>query len=78
MTTEVLVKVRLDRTAPGHYEPGAARPCRCCGTPTHERDRDGRPCMKGCAEDEIARELLGAARARIADEGMPSPAGGAR
>lgn len=74
MATEVLVKIRLDWTAPGHYDAGPALPCRCCTVPTHERDSAGLPCMKHCAEDELARELLGAAAARIADERVPAPA----
>lgn len=74
MSAEVLVRVRLNWTEPGHYDPGPARPCRCCGTPTHMRDNNGLPCEKGCAEDELVRELLGVARTRITDERIPSPA----
>ncbi|MFI7075560.1 hypothetical protein [Micromonospora sediminicola] len=49
-------------------------PCRVCGTPTCQRDGQGRACEKTCAEDEIARELLGAGQALIADERIPTPA----
>lgn len=60
----LLVRVRLDWSGPGHCEVGVSRPCRVCG----------RPCEKRCAEDEIARELLGAGLARIADERVPAAA----
>ncbi|GAB3866380.1 hypothetical protein GCM10029963_78710 [Micromonospora andamanensis] len=38
------------------------------------RDSQGTACHQSCAEDEIARELLGSGRARIADERVPTPA----
>ena len=44
MSAEVLVKIRLDWTQPGHYNAGPARPCRVCSTPTHLRDSYGEPC----------------------------------
>ena len=84
MSAEVLVRVRLNWTEPGHYDPGPARPCRVCGTGTQWRDSAGRPCDKECAEDELVRERLGAGRTRITDERFASPAqvaaaaGGAR
>jgi hypothetical protein len=64
----LLVRVHLDWSDPGHYEHGRSLPCRSCGTDTHMRDGQGRACHLSCAEDEIARELLGAGQARIADE----------
>lgn len=64
----LLVRVRLDWSGPGYCEVGVSRPCRVCGTPTCQRDGQGRPCEKRCAEDELARELLGAGLARISDE----------
>lgn len=78
MSTEVLVKVRLDWTAPGHYDSQRSLPCRCCVSPTKMRDSAGAACHQTCAEDEIARELLGVARdrigVRIADERFALPA----
>ncbi|MEU8024653.1 hypothetical protein AB0B88_20830 [Micromonospora haikouensis] len=74
MAGELLVRVRLDWTGPGHYEHGRSRSCRVCDTPTQMRDGRGEACHQSCAEDELARELLGTGRARIADERVPAPA----
>ncbi|MBM0279060.1 hypothetical protein [Micromonospora tarensis] len=65
---ELLVKVRLDWTAPGHYDRDRSLPCRVCHTNTKMRDNRGAACHQSCAEDEIARELLGAGKALITDE----------
>ncbi|MFI7438309.1 hypothetical protein [Micromonospora haikouensis] len=73
MAGELLVRVRLDWTGPEHYEHGRSRPCRVCDTPTQMRDGRGEACHQSCAEDELARELLGTGRARIADERVPAP-----
>jgi hypothetical protein len=77
MSTEVLVKIRLDWTAPGHYDPERPLPYRCCSTTTKMRDDRGAACHQTCAEDEIARELLGLARdriqVRITDERFRTP-----
>lgn len=74
MAGQLVVRVHLDWTAPGHYEAGVSLPCRVCLTATHMRDGRGEACHQSCAEDEIARELLGAGRALIADERVPAPA----
>lgn len=66
--TRLIVRVHLDWTGPGHYDRGRELPCRRCGTATHLRDDTGRACHKTCAEDEIARELLGRGAELIADE----------
>ncbi|OJF14481.1 hypothetical protein [Couchioplanes caeruleus] len=78
MSAQLIVRVHLDWTAPGHYEPKQARPCRLGDGPTRMRDASGRPCHQECAEDEIARELYGRGQALIADERVPSPAARAR
>lgn len=80
MSAELIVKVRLDWTAEGHYDPEHARACRLGDGPTKMRDSSGLPCHQTCAEDEIARELYGRGRQLIADERVaPSArAGGAR
>ncbi|MEU0156432.1 hypothetical protein [Micromonospora fulviviridis] len=70
----LVVRVHLDWTGPGHYEHGRSLPCRVCGTDTKMRDGRGQACHQSCAEDEIARELLGAGRALIDDERVPAPA----
>ncbi|MEV0732409.1 hypothetical protein [Polymorphospora sp. NPDC050346] len=64
--------MRLDWTKPGHYDAEKALPCRICGTPTHTRDYGGLPCDQACAQDEIAREVIGRASAVIPDERMPN------
>ena len=68
MSTEVLAKVRLDWTGKDHYDQDHSVPCRVCGTTTKMRDNSDLPCHQSCREDEIAREMLGLARALIADE----------
>lgn len=68
MSSELLIRVHLDWTAPGHYDPEHSTPCRMGDGPTKMRDSFGLPCHKQCAEEEIARELLGHGRALIADE----------
>lgn len=70
----LVVRVRLDWTAPGHYDRDRSLPCRICATATKMRDGRGEACHQSCAEDEIARELLGTGRARITDERVPAPA----
>ncbi len=78
MSTRLIVKVHLDWTGPGHYDPEQSRPCRCGDGPTKMRDSSGRPCHLQCAEDEIARELYGRGQVLIADERFPTPAQQAR
>jgi hypothetical protein len=68
MAGGLVVRVHLDWTGEGHYDPQRSLPCRVCRGGTKMRDGRGEACHQGCAEDEIARELLGAGRALIADE----------
>jgi hypothetical protein len=75
MSTEPIVKVHLDWTGPGHYDPEHSRPCRLGDGPTKMRDSSGLPCHLQCAEDEIARELYGRGQALIADERTAPVAG---
>ncbi|MEH0954664.1 hypothetical protein [Micromonospora sp. CPCC 205554] len=70
----LVVRVHLDWTGPGHFDRDRSLPCRVCDTATKMRDAQGAACHQSCAEDEIARELLGAGRALIADERVPAPA----
>ncbi|GIF08876.1 hypothetical protein [Actinoplanes siamensis] len=74
MATELLIRVHLDWSAPGHYQ-SQPLPCRVCGLPTTSRDSSDRACDKQCAEDEIARELYGHGQALITDERVATPAG---
>ena len=76
MSAELIVKVRLDWTGPGHYDPEQSRTCRRGDGPTKMRDASGLPCHQTCAEDEIARELYGRGRVLIADERVPPGARG--
>jgi hypothetical protein len=84
MATELLVRVYLDWSGPGHYKAHEPLPCGVCNTPTKQRDSSDRACHKSCAEGEIARELLGHGRTLIIDERFTAPArheplaGGAR
>lgn len=64
----LLVRVRLDWSDSTHYDPDRSLPCRVCDTATKMRDGRGDACHQSCAEDELARELLGASLARVADE----------
>lgn len=73
MSSELLVRVHLDWTAPNHYDSTHSAPCRLGDGPTKMRDATGQPCHKRCAEDEIVRELLGHGRALIADERFAAP-----
>lgn len=66
--SELLVKVHLDWSAPGHYDHKRELPCRLGDGPTKMRDSSGLACHKACAEDEIARELIGRGKALIFDE----------
>ncbi|WP_433732566.1 hypothetical protein ACQP2Y_46750 (plasmid) [Actinoplanes sp. CA-051413] len=68
MSTQLIVKVHLDWTAPGHYDDEHSLPCRLGDGPTKMRDSQDRPCHLKCAEDEIARELYGRGQVLIADE----------
>ncbi|SBT69299.1 hypothetical protein GA0070622_6423 [Micromonospora sediminicola] len=70
----LVVRVHLDWTGPGHYDRDRSLPCRVCDTATKMRDANGAACHQSCAEDEIARELLGTGQALIADERIPAPA----
>jgi hypothetical protein len=70
----LVVRVHLDWTGPGHYDRDRSLPCRVCDTATKMRDAKGAACHQSCAEDEIARELLGTGQALIADERVPTPA----
>ncbi|MFJ8691034.1 hypothetical protein [Micromonospora wenchangensis] len=72
MAGQLVVRVHLDWTDPGHYDRDRSLPCRICTTATRMRDGRGEACHQSCAEDEIARELLGAGRAQIADERVPA------
>ncbi|TNH28782.1 hypothetical protein FHG89_14155 [Micromonospora orduensis] len=74
MAAELVVRVHLDWTGPGHYDRDRSLPCRVCVTNTKMRDSQGVACHQSCAEDEIARELLGVGRALIADERVPASA----
>lgn len=74
MSGELIVRVHLDWTGPDHYDPEHTAPCRLGDGPTRMRDSSGLPCHKACAEDEIARELLGRGRRLIADERVLEPA----
>lgn len=74
MAGQMVVRVHLDWTAPDHFDRDRSLPCRVCGTTTRMRDGQGAACHQSCAEDEIARELLGAGQARITDERVPAPA----
>jgi hypothetical protein len=65
---ELVVRVHLDWSGPGHYDQARALPCRMGDGPTKMRDSSGRPCHKACAEEEIARELLGRGSALVFDE----------
>jgi hypothetical protein len=67
----VLVKVDLD-WGRDHWDSKHSLPCRVCNTVTKMRDNSDLPCHQSCREDEIARELLGRARALIADERFPT------
>lgn len=78
MSTQLIVRVHLDWTAPGHFDCDHAAPCRLGDGPTKMRDSSGLPCHQKCAEDEIARELYGRGAALIADERVPSSARGTR
>ncbi|MEV0005887.1 hypothetical protein AB0H28_26880 [Micromonospora sp. NPDC050980] len=68
----LVVRVHLDWTGPGHYDRDRSLPCRVCTTNTKMRDGRGAACHQSCAEDEIARELLGTGQALIADERAPA------
>lgn len=74
MSTELIVNVHLDWTSALHYDHDRSRPCRICTTVTKQRDNELRPCHKSCAEQELARELLGYGWQRIAGTQAGSPA----
>jgi hypothetical protein len=75
MSTELIVKVHLDWTGPGHYDDEHSLPCRLGDGPTKMRDNQDRPCHLKCAEDEIARELYGRGRELIDERVLqPQPA----
>lgn len=79
MSTQLIVQVHLDWTAPGHYDPEHPLPCRLGDGPTNMRDSQDRPCHLQCAEDEIARELYGRGQVLITDErAAPAQRGGDR
>ena len=63
----VIARVKLNWSADEHWA-DEMRPCRCCGTNTHARDEQGRPCHVSCAEAELAAEVLGAIDGRLVDE----------
>jgi hypothetical protein len=65
-------RVRLNWSAPGHWSDEMA-PCRCCGTATHGRDEQRRPCHQSCAEAELAAEILGALGSAVLDERYFAP-----
>src|SRR5512139_2295418 len=71
MAAEVQVRVFLDWSGPEHRADGPALPCEVCTGPTVSTTRDGRRCHRWCFEDVLARELVGRAHARIADERLP-------
>jgi hypothetical protein len=70
----LLVRVRLDWSAPEHFVAGVYRACRVCDDPTQMRDSSGQPCHQSCAEIEIARELIGRTGSQITDERVLTPA----
>lgn len=74
MAGGLLVRVDLDWSGPGHYDPERSLPCRICATNTKMRDNQGTACHVSCAEGEIAREI-GAGQALIADERIPTTTG---
>jgi hypothetical protein len=59
MTSRVIVKVDLDWSGPGHYDPEHNLACGECGQPTKMRDNRGLPCHHSCAEQAMAREIFG-------------------
>jgi hypothetical protein len=68
MRTDLPIKVRLDWSGPGHFDPEHSLSCSECGLPTKMRDNRGRPCHLSCAEQAMAAELGGMGRTEIADE----------
>jgi hypothetical protein len=68
MSSRLLIKVDLDWSGPGHYDPSESKPCGSCGHPTKMRDNRGEPFHHSCAEQAVAQELLGLAGALIPDE----------
>ena len=63
----MIARVRLAWSGDRHWSETVS-PCRCCGTGTHVRDEQGRPCHKRCAEAELAAEVVGAHGAEVLDE----------
>ncbi len=59
MSSELLVKVSMDWSGPGHYDPEHSLACDECGLPTKMRDNRGRPCHHSCAEQAMAQEIYG-------------------
>jgi hypothetical protein len=68
MSAQLIVRVHLDWSGPGHYDHEWSLPCRHGDGPTKQRDSSGLACHKSCAEGEIARELYGRGQLLIADE----------
>jgi hypothetical protein len=68
MSSRLLIKVELDWSGPGHYDPDHSKPCGSCGMPTKMRDNRGEPFHHSCAEQAVAQELLGLAGELIPDE----------
>ena len=59
MSSELPVKVSMDWSGPGHYDPEHSLACGECGLPTKMRDNRGLPCHHSCAEQAMAREIYG-------------------
>ena len=67
MGSELLVKVSMDWSGPGHYDPEHSLACGECGLPTKMRDNRGLPCHHSCAEQAMAREFYGRSMDLIAE-----------
>jgi hypothetical protein len=62
MSSELLIKVSMDWSGPGHYDRKQSLPCGECGQPTKMRDNRRLPCHHSCAEQAMAREIYGRSR----------------
>ena len=62
MSSELMIKVSMDWSGPGHYDPEQSLACGECGQPTKMRDNRGLPCHHSCAEQAMAREIYGRSR----------------
>ena len=67
MSSELMIKVSMDWSGPGHYDPEQSLACGECGLPTKMRDNRGLPCHHSCAEQAMAREVYGRSMDLIAE-----------